>query len=204
MTPNTSTDYIQNAQLSLPEKVVLEAMRAELLVIISADVSASETMQAAALATQYITAVGTPADYHMMVDTSLLGLSALAGGSNAAAQSARLNAMRTAIDTHALGVGSPTADGQHLAADTTNEATLAAVPAGSNTATNCTLAIALGAFAAAHGNQTGVHFHEDATLTGYTPSSNLLAGNATDAKCLIETNDLLAAFQTHFANGAGA
>lgn len=199
-----TTDYIQNAQLTLAEKVALEAMRVDLEATITANMAAAEPATTAALNLQYLNAAAIAADYHMQVDTSLLSYSALAGGSNAAAQSALLNAMQAAIDTHALSVGTPLADGKHLAADSTNEATLAAVAVGSSTATNCTLAIALGAFAVAHGTQAGVHFHNDATLHGYTPSSNLLAGNATDAKCLTETNALLAAFQTHFANGAGA
>jgi len=197
-----TTDYIQNAQLSLAEKVVLEAMRADIEATITANLGTDQAAQA--LAIQYTLAATVAADFHMQVDTSLLTYSALTGGSNAAAQSVLLNAMQVACDAHALSVGTPTADGKHLAADSTNETTLAAVPVGSSTATNCTLAIALGAFAVAHGTASGVHFHNDATLHGYTPTSNLLAGNATDAKCLLEANALLAAFQTHFAVGAGA
>jgi len=48
-----------------------------------------------------------------------------------------------------------------------------------------------------HGTESGVHFHDDSTLNGYTVSSNLLAGNATADKCRIEANAVNAAMKTH-------
>src|SRR5271165_2690150 len=98
-----TTDYIQNAQLSLAEKVVLEAMRADIEATITANLGTDQAAQA--LAIQYTLAATVAADFHMQVDTSLLTYSALTGGSNAAAQSVLLNAMQVACDAHALSVG---------------------------------------------------------------------------------------------------
>lgn len=195
----STTSYIQAANLSPEEKLVLEAIRTDVLGVAGTD---EGTTAALAIKVKYMDAVATAADFHMAADTGLLGLSALTGGANAAAQSALANAMRTAMDAHMLSIGTRLAVGKHLITDAALEATLAAVPAGSSTATNCTLTIALDAAFIAHGNSSGVHFHDDSTAAGYSVTSNLLAGNATDANCLTELNALLAAMKVHFANGA--
>ncbi len=75
------------------------------------------------------------------------------------------------------------------------------MPAATTLPTACTLTIALAVAIDAHGDTAGVHFHDDATIAAYSPTSNLLAGNATKVLCVTELDALLAAAKTHFANG---
>ncbi len=140
--------------------------------------------------------------YHMAVDTSLLGLAVIDGTTPSdAVVFARANALKAAYASHFASVGTASADGKHKAADTALAATLAAVPAATTVGTTCTLAIALGVALDAHGDSSGVHFHNDAAIAAYSPTSNLLAGNATKALAVTELDALLAASLTHFANG---
>lgn len=133
---------------------------------------------------------------HMLADTDIAALAALAGDALQAAANTRANALKASAVAHAAEVGTVTVDGAHLAADTTNSATLAAVAAASDLATCITLVNALLGFVNDHGDQSGVHFNNDATAAAltmtHTPPTTL-------AHCITDLNEILAGMQAHYA-----
>ncbi len=135
---------------------------------------------------------------HMKVDTALVGVAALVAEDQTATDE-RAEAIRTALLAHMASVGTYLVDGSHLAADTALAATLAAVPAATNLATCIVLVNALLVAANSHGDSSGVHFHDDATLGALTITTD---PPTTLAQCRTDLNDILAALQTHFALGS--
>jgi hypothetical protein len=135
---------------------------------------------------------------HMAKDTGLAGLSALAGDALQATANTRANALKAIAATHAASVGTPTVNGDHLAADGTAATTLAAVPAASSLPTSITLVNALFAWHQAHAIQSGTHFHNDTA-----PASNTLTVDppVTLANVVTDLNDLLTMMTAHFARG---
>lgn len=107
---------------------------------------------------------------HMAADSEGLdALVALTGGATQAQANARAEALRAAMLAHMDGVGTTSADGEHLASDPINRATLAAVPAltsGSNATACATLVVALNAALNKHATQPGVHFHDGVSTIG--------------------------------------
>lgn len=133
---------------------------------------------------------------HMMADTGVAALVALAGGATQAAANAQANALKAAFAVHAASVGTATVDGAHLAADTGNAATLAAVADASDEATSITLVNALLVAYNTHGDQSGVHFHDDATLAAGTITTD---PPTTLGEVITDLNDLLTLATDHFA-----
>lgn len=146
---------------------------------------------------QYIAAraVGT----HAAVDADhhgLLGLADVAGGATQAVANTRANLLKAAMVEHMASVGSETVQGAHKTADTAASATLAAVAAASDLNTSITLVNALLAAVVDHGDQAGVHFHNDpdavaASITTDPPT--------TLAHVITDLNDLLDVYNAHFA-----
>lgn len=167
---------------------------------------------AAAIQIQYMDAVATAAFYHMVIamqDTDTLADIVSSGAASDAvtaehtALQVRANLLKADLRTHILAGGAlRTFGAEHLLADTALADTLALVPAASNQATTCTLAIAIGVALIGHGNSAGVHFHDDTTTgSGYTATSDLAGANATYEKARVELNALRLAIQTHTNNG---
>jgi hypothetical protein len=201
-----STAYIQAANLSLEEKLVMEAIRADLAATESttaaADVATIANIQANAA---YSEALAISTEFHALKNERHFAATAVpvaVGGAGTetagelAAIYARVNQIKADVLAHIVAVGTRTVRGEHKAA-AANTATLTAVPAATSVATACTLMIAIDVAIKNHGTESGVHFHDDSTLNGYTVSSNLLAGNATADKCRIEANAVNAAMKTH-------
>lgn len=138
---------------------------------------------------------------HMKIDTSVAALTALVTPSAVQADvNARANALKAAAIAHAASVGTYLVDGSHILAETTDAATLAAVPAATNLATSKTLTTALVAWIINHGDDISedAHFLTDAaagatTVTDSTPDD-------LDETALV-LNELTVAFQEHFARG---
>jgi hypothetical protein len=137
---------------------------------------------------------------HQEIDLEgLTSLTALAGTETQAQTDTFLEALRTACLAHGAGVGTATVDGEHLAADTANNATLAAIPACNNTlARSIALVNGLHAWDVAHATSVGVHFHDDAaeaadTITTDPPTT--LAHVRTDG------NDVRQSLLNHFSIG---
>lgn len=140
---------------------------------------------------------------HMGTDAGGLdALVALAGGATQAQANARAEALRTAILAHMTSVGTITAVGEHKAADTGNHDTLAAIAAltpSSLLAACITLVNGLNAAIVAHGDQSGVHFHDDATAAASTITTD---PPTTLAHCITDLNDLLTTYSDHLALGS--
>lgn len=150
-----------------------------------------------AVATSYANARA--AGVHMTPAThGVAALSPLGGTDAQSLVDARANALKAALLAHMASVGSKTAEGEHLAAEGAIATTLTAVPAGSGLATTQTLTNALVTAFNAHGDSSGVHFHDDSTVAGFTPSN---ADADTKAKQITNLNELRAAMATHFALG---
>lgn len=146
---------------------------------------------------QYLSAraVGT----HAAVDADhhgLLDLADVAGGATQAVANTRANLLKAAMIEHMASVASETVQGAHKAADNGNSATLAAVAAASNLATSITLVNALLVAINEHGDEAGVHFHNDADAAGATITTD---PPTTLAHVIADLNDLLDAFNAHFA-----
>src|SRR5438445_11934388 len=148
-------------------------------------------------------AVAAVARVHMEVDyEGLLDLPALSEVADEVTQAeanTRANALRTALAAHMAGVGTPFVDGEHLAADTTLRTTLLAIPAASTLNTCITLVNGINTASVAHGNSSGVHFHDDAaevsaTITTVPPT--------TLARCIKDLNDLRQTLLNHFSLGS--
>lgn len=148
---------------------------------------------------------------HMLADLgdigALIAMTPLSGGALQSDANARANALQALMGTaHLLGLGTIAVDGEHQVADTTNSATLLAIPAATNLTTCETLTIGLATSIIAHGNQvissTHVHFHDDTTSSsgsGWTPTNPT---PDTLAKQITNLNDIRQAMLNHFSLGS--
>ncbi len=136
---------------------------------------------------------------HALANTQGLGvLSPLGGGASQAAANARAELFRTACLTHGTGVGTFSTAGEHLGADTANNAVLAAVPAATSEATCATLTEAIYTWSWTHAYDSGVHFRYDGVLGNSTISVD---PPVTLADTITDLNDLLVNLLTHFNGG---
>lgn len=145
---------------------------------------------------KFILAVTTPTVHSRIDMEGLLALAPLAGGALQAAADTRAELLRTAALAHGAGVATPTVDGEHKAADTTNDPTLAAIPPAVDLASCIALINGLKAWLVAHAVQAGVHFVDDSTV--YTIPVD---PPVTLADCIADLNSLKTSFQTHFDLG---
>jgi hypothetical protein len=137
---------------------------------------------------------------HMKIgQQGLDALVALAGGATQPQANARAEALRAALIAHMALVGTFNTDGEHLAADAANSATLAAIPAATTLGTCITLITGLQAADVAHANAAGVHFHDDATLLASTIT---VVPPVTLANCITDLNDLLVNMLAHLNRGS--
>lgn len=137
---------------------------------------------------------------HAYVDADLhglLGLADVAGGATQAVANTRANLLKAAMLEHMASVGTPTVAGAHRAADTGAAATLTAVAAASDLATSITLVNALLAAVVDHGNQPGVHFHDDPDAVAAAITTN---PPTTLAHVITDLNDLIDVYRAHFAS----
>lgn len=153
---------------------------------------------------RYVQALADASIYHAYGGDSIVYsyYEDLGEGAAAAAAYARAAILKAYLIAHMNSNAAGDVRGAHKAVDTALALTLHLVPAATNTATLCTLTIAIGVAFKAHGDSVGVHFHDDATAAGYTATSDLLAGNATLANAIVELDALLSAFGFHTINAS--
>lgn len=136
---------------------------------------------------------------HMAADASFddldpLDVSELEPEDKQPAADLRAETLRALLIVHMVDVGGALVDGSHKAAD--DSTTLAAIPAAEDLATCIDLVVGLAAATADHGDASGVHFNNDATLAAVaiTPDPP-----TTLAHCVTAMNLLLAALKVHGA-----
>lgn len=164
----------------------------------ASDSPASALNDAMVIKTKYLHALIN--GVHMEADLEgVVSLTPLAGGALQSAANARANALKTAMIAHMAGVGTVFVDGEHLAADTGNSATLAAIAAATDLPTCITLINGLSDASIAHGDESGVHFHDDMTEAGASITND---PPTTLAHCITDLNDLRQIFLDHFDLGS--
>lgn len=138
-------------------------------------------------------AVGTHANVSATLD-GLAGLDDVAGGATQAVANTRANLLKTALIAHMADVWADDAPGAHMIAGATASGVLAAVAAASDLATSITLVNALKAALNDHGDEAGVHFHNDADAVAATITTD---PPTTLAHVITDLNDLIDAIRAH-------
>ena len=132
-------------------------------------------------------------------NATAFSLAALAGTETQAVTDTQLNAIKASLVAHMASVGTISTAGAHKAADTGNSATLAAIADATDLASSITLVEGILAAIKAHGNQSGVHFHDDATAVALTMTT---ATPTTLAQVRVDANDVRTGIAAHYARSA--